>query len=475
VWELKRPDIRFFDIGFISFCAVVAVFSFISFFSDLKSDISNTANMIAVQCCAEEENCVPPLKEKIGELKNIAANISAKENFNEASVSDAIKDHKELMFIFSNGKVAGENKNLSGMDYFKKALSGETAVYSERIGGQDYSLIAVPVLAGGKTVGVLAGKYKFEELNGFISNQYEKVQRSAVFLGIKLMLVFLVFVLYIVSILRKKTETLKEQKNCLDALASNVPGGFFCCENSEQLAMKHISEGFLTLTGYSREEIEINFENAFMKMVYPQDRQALCKKIKNCGGFFEMQHRMIRRDGIQIWVLNKGQIVVNEDGGSFIYCVLVDITGLKKVERKLEEQRRELEISNERYSIIINQIGCIVFDYDFSKGEVVFSRAYRRVFGYFPSSENFPDYFIEENLIHPDDVEKFERFYSAIASGAKDYEEELRIRDADGNFIPCNVHTTMIFDEESKPLRLIGRITELSRYNKKLQAVSAEH
>jgi hypothetical protein len=33
----------------------------------------------------------------------------------------------------------------------------------------------------------------------------------------------------------------------------------------------------------------------------------------------------------------------------------------------------------------------------------------------------------------------------------------------------------MIFDEESKPLRLIGRITELSRYNKKLQAVSAEH
>lgn len=187
-----------------------------------------------------------------------------------------------------------------------------------------------------------------------------------------------------------------------------------------------------------------------------------------------MQHRMIRRDGIQIWVLNKGQIVVNEDGGSFIYCVLVDITGLKKAERKLEEQRRELEVSNERYSIIINQIGCIVFDYDFSKGEVVFSRAYRRVFGYFPSSENFPDYFIEENLIHPDDVEKFERFYSAIASGAKDYEEELRIRDADGNFIPCNVHTTMIFDEESKPLRLIGRITELSRYNKKLQAVSAE-
>ncbi|MCX7657065.1 MAG: PAS domain-containing protein [Oscillospiraceae bacterium] len=471
---MKRPDIRLFDIGFIFFCAVVAVFSFISFFNDLKSDISNTANMIAVQCCVEEENCVSPVKEKIGELKNIAANIPITENFNEASVCDAIKGYKELMFIFSNGKVAGENKNLSGRDYFKKALSGKTAVYSETIGGQDYTLIALPVLANGEVAGVLAGKYKFEELNGFVANQYEKIQRSAVFLGIKLVLVFLVFVLYIASILNKKTEILKEQKNCLDALTSNVPGGFFCCENNESFGMKQISEGFLTLTGYSREEIEINFENTFIKMVYPQDRQALCEKIKNCGGFFEMQHRMIRRDGIQIWVLNKGQIVVNEDGSSFIYCVLVDITSLKKAERKLEEQRRELEVSNERYSIIINQIGCVVFDYDFSKAEVVFSRAYRRIFGYFPSSENFPDYFIEENLIHPDDIEKFERFYSAIANGVKDYDEELRIKDADGNFIPCNVHTTIIFDEESKPLRLIGRITELSRYNKKLQAVSAE-
>jgi PAS domain-containing protein len=72
-------------------------------------------------------------------------------------------------------------------------------------------------------------------------------------------------------VIKQQSIELKEKTKDMDALIQNIPGGVMCCEYTRELKLLFYSEGFLKLTGYTREEIKEQFQNEFCRMIYPED------------------------------------------------------------------------------------------------------------------------------------------------------------------------------------------------------------
>ena len=51
------------------------------------------------------------------------------------------------------------------------------------------------------------------------------------------------------------------------ALINNTPCGMLKCKNDDSFTILHINDGFLNLTGYTREEISSLFANAYLNLI----------------------------------------------------------------------------------------------------------------------------------------------------------------------------------------------------------------
>lgn len=466
---MKRRSNNLFGIAIISFIIVMFILSFVNFFSRLNSNIENTINNIVLENCTQDADSYFTKINKMSEnLKATAEKISAYDSLKDPAITEiihsALNDERliKLDLIDINGNVLNNDAANYKIDKsFLSALKGPLHV-SNINNDDNYTVLSVPIIRGEKTIGVLSGYYEFKQINSLISAQYNYLSYSTLFLTLKSLLLFILLTFYIMSLLRKKTDILIKQKCQLDALTSNVPGGVQCCENDEFLTIHFVSDGFLSLTGFTRDEIAINFNNQYLKMIYPKDRVSVLHEIReNRKAFFEIQYRLIRKDGTVIWILDKGQLVPTNEKDCALYSVLVDISALKRTENELIESQQQLQVSNEKYEIVIDHAGIVTFDFDIPLNTISFSKIYRKKFGYSPPTEDFPNCFIAENIIHPDDIEDFNNYWESMLSGTKNSKSDRRILNAKGEYILCRVHTTTIYDENDIPRRVVGMITDI--------------
>jgi PAS domain-containing protein len=72
---------------------------------------------------------------------------------------------------------------------------------------------------------------------------------------------------------------LEENNRELQMLSANIPGGLFRCRYDEQLTILQMTDGFLRLVGYTREEIAQQFHNSFWQMIVPADRESSRREV----------------------------------------------------------------------------------------------------------------------------------------------------------------------------------------------------
>ena len=466
--KINKKSISF---GLIFFVIVIFFGSFIGYSYLLNNNIENTIINILEEDCKNKSD-VTTLDDMLTKLQSTAFTIGKYDSLEEKSVDDIlnnrITEYKFLQvdLINSDGVVLnGNGNNVAKCDYFKRAIKGDVDISNcGKIGKSQYINITVPIYKNYTVIGVLRGKCDLDMISGAVSSQYKYITKITLLLSLILISIFIFLTIYIVILLRKRTAILKHSKNQLDTLTSNIPGGVQCCESDEFLTIKYISDGFLSLTGFTRDEIAINFNDKYIKMIYPKDRDAVLATMKKCNEkFFEIQYRLIRKDGTVIWILDKGQLVTTKDAKDEYYCVLVDISEVKRAEKELMKSRHELAISNERYQIVINQSGSIVFDYDFTRRTIFYSNLFRKIFGYNPPTEDYPNSIIDENIIHPDDIQRFQKFCETLAGGINYSEDELRFINSTGEYMWCSIQANTILDNIGVPIKAIGRITDISK------------
>ncbi len=132
-----------------------------------------------------------------------------------------------------------------------------------------------------------------------------------------------------------------------------------------------------------------------------------------------------------------------------------DITKRKKIEDDLKK-------SEERYSLTVESVNEGIWEWNIPTGEAYFSPTYYKILGYddreFPASyESF------RSLIHPDDVESFEKELQHDIDNAEGYSLEIRLKTKDDKWRWILTNGKVVeTGEDGKPLRMVGTHTDIT-------------
>ncbi|MCQ4637280.1 diguanylate cyclase [Anaerovorax odorimutans] len=225
--------------------------------------------------------------------------------------------------------------------------------------------------------------------------------------------------------------------------------------NDKWLTIIEMEDSFL---GYSRQQIEERFDNRYMNLIYQEDRDYVLRQLSrqlNSGSEYEIEYRAVNARGEIVWLLSKGQLVQDGQGGQMLYGVPIDISKTKRTEE-------QLQMSLERYKIILEQTNDIIFEWDIANDHVDFSANWKEKFGYEPITENVSQRIIKASHLHPDDTKDFKEYIEEMRSGKRYNELEFRVSDARGRYRWSKIRATTQFDSKGAPYRVIGLVGDIN-------------
>jgi PAS domain S-box-containing protein len=128
-------------------------------------------------------------------------------------------------------------------------------------------------------------------------------------------------------------------------LVEQLPAVIYIDAVDEIATAVYVSPQYERLTGYSPAE-RVADPGLWMRMIHPDDRDrvmAESTRTNETGEDYDVEHRIVRRDGRILWVHDHGLLVRAPDGTSGWQGVLTDITDRKLAEDALSSRDRILE------------------------------------------------------------------------------------------------------------------------------------
>ncbi|MEG2072621.1 MAG: diguanylate cyclase [Oscillospiraceae bacterium] len=275
-------------------------------------------------------------------------------------------------------------------------------------------------------------------------------------------LVFLAF--YVNSSRRKSQSALAAVHRELLTIYNAIPGGVFKCHADEHFTLVEANDGFYRFLGYSKQELEEQFQNRLACFMNPDDLERVRLSVARQFETLESTRDEVRvniADGKEKWLLVCGDVLSSPGGKALIYCCFTDITELKETQDQLREAKQ-------RYDIIIEDTQEIIFEWNPLTRSVLHSKIFEKKFGYPCNFENFPQSIIEKHLVAPEDEEQCLATYQRIEDGEHFSTGEFRIKKSNGDFLWCRVSITAIVDADNRLCRAVGVITDIDRDKREL-------
>ena len=172
--------------------------------------------------------------------------------------------------------------------------------------------------------------------------------------------------LAIVSICNDMTDFVRrqkklEQQNFLsESMFKNLPGGYHRCSCEKGFPFLYVSDRFLNILGWTEEDIRTRFDNKYMNLVHPDDRQLILKycntliREKGADNYADQIYRLLGKDGYH-WVSDT-TILIAAGGRTFFQGIISDITKYmedkEKGERALGAALSSANLKNEVISAV---------------------------------------------------------------------------------------------------------------------------
>lgn len=241
-----------------------------------------------------------------------------------------------------------------------------------------------------------------------------------------------------------------------EALLDLIPGGVMQCRNDGNYTIVEVNEGFLSMFGFTREELTEQFRDQFLTMIHPSDRQNFLIEVErqlNKGSRLSMSCRVICRDGCYKWTASSAQLF-GDDHEERFFCVFLDLTEVRDAQEKLR-------LSLEHLEIIMNQSSDIIFEWDLAADTINFSPNWLDKFGYAP---HYDGSLRKEELLrhfYPDDIEPMAALMEAVKRGSLNSVIDVRIQNSKDQYLWCRIRVATQYDAEHKPLRAVGTISDI--------------
>lgn len=146
--------------------------------------------------------------------------------------------------------------------------------------------------------------------------------------------------------------------------------------------------------------------------------------------------------------------MTEEDGMEYIYTLLMDVTQSHKA-------MEELQVSLERYKIILDQTKDVIFEWKIATDEISYSSNWEHKYGYQPILDGISRRLPFASHINPDDIPDVLKFTNDMMTGRPFGEVEFRLANSEGRYCWCRVRATTQFDTAGKPRTVVGIIADI--------------
>lgn len=148
---------------------------------------------------------------------------------------------------------------------------------------------------------------------------------------------------------RKQVElALKDNERRYRTLVSHIPGMIYRCLPNEDWTVEFMSDAVKEIIGYSADEMMSRIVPGIADLLHPEDLPRVQEQVELAlaqQSPFELEYRMIARDGTIRWVYEKGQGVWNEQE-ELLYLdgAIFDVSDRKFAEAQLKASLAEKEV-----------------------------------------------------------------------------------------------------------------------------------
>ena len=233
-----------------------------------------------------------------------------------------------------------------------KVLLGTTAPHGGLRQNTSFVLIR-PVMAFGETFTVeVRPTLAFDRLNpgmaGWLAVLSGLMMTGAVGLVVGVMVHRREELLRLVA---ERTQALRESRNQFQSLVSNIPGATYRRDAGKRRALLFVSDPVETIIGFpARNFMGPNPALGHRDVIHPDDLDYVFRSVNQAISEalpWEVEYRVLHRDGGVRWVYEKGSVVRDAQGRAvYLDGFLLDITDRRKAEEKLLVSAREMTRKN---------------------------------------------------------------------------------------------------------------------------------
>jgi len=207
-------------------------------------------------------------------------------------------------------------------------------------------------------------------------------------------------------------------------------------------------------------EIENSSFDNWIQKLHPEDRDKTLteqnKAIDSTDTFhFNAEYRMLNTKGEYLDIIEDGFFIRNDAGEAIrMIGALRDITERKKFET-------ELQISNQRYSLVTQATSDAIWDWDITTNSLYWGDGFQKLFGHKPESL-YKDIRSWNMLIHPKDYNRINNeIQNIIDKGDSTWEAEYRYKMSTGEFVYVYDRGFVQRDAEGKAIRMVGAMQNI--------------
>jgi PAS domain S-box-containing protein len=274
---------------------------------------------------------------------------------------------------------------------------------------------------------------------------------------------------------RRRTEVaLRDSEERLRTLMDNVPGAVYRCGGGPDWSVRFIGDAITAISGYPATDFVDNQVRSFTSIIHPADWPAVERRAHEALArreAFEVEYRIVHRDGSLRWVQDHAQGIYGEDGELlWIDGVVLDVTERRQTEEALRQ-------SEERFQLAAEAVDALIYEMDLTRMTVHRSSGLHAVLGFYPQeTDEAIEWWL--NRIHPDDLpDVIFQSESAYAS-AQSFDLEYRILHRRGDYVHVWDRGRIVRDRLGRPIRVVGctvNVTERKRAEAALRESEERH
>jgi PAS domain S-box-containing protein len=271
------------------------------------------------------------------------------------------------------------------------------------------------------------------------------------------------------TIQRKEVEAaLRDKVHFLEKLLNTIPAPVFYKDRegiyegcNELFAKMILGTSKEKVTGHTIDELPKAIPSELGEVYRSMDRQLFQR-----GGNQVYESKVMCSDGLKRdFIFNKAAYRSFCGTAEGLIGVMLDITGRKKMEERLQK-------SEERFRLIAEQTGQLIYDIDLRNGLVEWAGAVAELTGYSNKEIENLDYYGWLEHIHPEDRRRVQQSFKNCWNTGEKFEEEFRFKRKDGSYFCVKNKGVYLRDEEDCICRALGvmeDVTEIKQSSEKLK------